>query len=110
MSKKVYEGLTYDKLVEAVGAVFLKCEGNWRDKIKEGFMYSIGGDNMLVVTGYGGAIAFGEELEKNGMPDCMIQSSILVSQDGGRNFYKLSEITWKRKEEDKRTNYYDSTT
>lgn len=109
MSKKIYEGLTYDKLKKTIDSLSPKCEGNWRDKIKTGYMYSIGGDNMIAVTGYGGAIAFGEELEKNGMPNCMIQSSILVSQDNGRNFYKLSDITWRKKEEDKRTNFYDST-
>lgn len=55
---------------------------SWKDKILEGYIYSIGNDKLVALTGYGGAINFGEILEEKGFTDEMIQTSIEVHIKG----------------------------
>lgn len=109
-----YKELTEEDLKDFMKDIFPKPIDNikWRDKIKEGFMYQIGAGDFIAITGYQGAINFCEKLEENGMPDIFIQKSIKVTDSDGlktdTKFYCLADIVWKKKEEDKRTNFMDS--
>lgn len=75
---------------------------SWRQKIKQGYFYKIqGSENLVCVTGSGGAILAGETFEKKGFSDKLIQSLILITESEGMTtdmiFYPLIKIVWRNK-------------
>jgi len=75
-------------------------EGGIKDKIKKGYLYQIGGDKMIAVTGYEGAVRYVDSCRASGLPDEIIADLISVTESEGivtgMTWHKLSEITWKK--------------
>lgn len=66
----------------------------WRAKIKEGYAYSVGDETggLVLYTGCGGAILYGERCEEMGVPDIEIQKSIKVHLSQGA--VSLDRVEW----------------
>lgn len=72
----------------------------WQDKIKEGYLYRCGTE-MSFITGYGGAINFGKQLEEIGCSNEEIEESIAITETEGITTYTvfnpIKYITWHKK-------------
>lgn len=62
------------------------------DKIKTGYTYRIGSDEMLMVTGSGGALEYIKTCREKGIPEEMIGDDIFINTDEGT--YPIKALTW----------------
>jgi hypothetical protein len=105
-----YNKLTYDKLNNLLTEIFKNDDRKdqvylmdfieddgvpWRDQIKTGYGYYIGG-LLSAYTGSGGAIAFGEALEKEGLSNAQIKESIIVTDSKTGKSCNLNKAKWKK--------------
>lgn len=105
---KEFTGKRIGKITDIRDCVLPDAKKNevysWKDKIKEGYLYQFGTSPYMIISGQGGAINYGEELQKMGFSNEQIEEDIQITETEGIRtdtvFVPIKYITWHKIEKD----------